>query len=255
MARRGDRRGGARDARVGRGCRRWHNLRFRFTGCDLRGGTTGGGTVATRGPDELEVRIGLESTLAAATTLAPITAPLTFEAERLGGVRGQVTLAGRLDVAAALGAMYAAKLGAKGGADVPAWQPGGTSSILVTGPDLEDTARADRLLRGQPLGRAAGVLVLAIEQVPSEARCGGHQDAASTSLPPSAPTTKANVTAKVIARATGEVVAERSFAHEAVCPAVLVTVDGRAATVAAGPPWAELLSWLEGLSAGTPAGR
>jgi hypothetical protein len=227
------------------------DLVFRLRGCDLRGGRVEDGAVIGRGPDDVEVRIAIARRLAAATSLRPLAGPIAIALENADGARGQVTLTGTLDVVAALGAMQAAAAGVKV-AGAPAWQPGG--AILVAGPGLTDLARADRLLRGRPIGEAAAVLSLAITQAASEKRCGGYRDAAyATGLSRSAPTTKAQVQASLVARATGEVLAERAFVHEADCPSSIRMVHGMPETVAAGPGWDDLLGWLEEVG-GAPAG-
>lgn len=221
------------------------DLVFRLRGCDLRGGRVEDGSVIARGPDDVEVRIAIARRLAARTTLASLEQTIAIELENADGAKGQVTLSGRLDVTAALGRMQAAAAGAKV-VGAPAWQPGGASSILVVGPGMNDVERADRLLRGKPIGLAAGVLTLAITQVASEKRCGGYADPTSAmTLGRSTSTTRAQIQAKVLARATGEVVAERAFVHEADCPRSVRTVNGMLETVAAGPGWEEILAWLE----------
>ncbi len=87
-------------------------LRFRFVGCDLKGGImTGGSVVAVRFaspyelalPDAIDVRVPLAARVAATT--APTADPLTFTVDNADDVRGQVTLTGTLDVAAAQAAL------------------------------------------------------------------------------------------------------------------------------------------------------
>ena len=89
-------------------------LRFRFVGCDLKGGTTAGGTVvglrfdapfALDLPDAIDVRVPLAPELAAATVVPAHAGSLMFDVENADGIHGQVTLAGTLDVAAARAAL------------------------------------------------------------------------------------------------------------------------------------------------------
>lgn len=227
------------------------DLRLRFIGCDLRGGAAVDGSVSNRDPDRIEVRYPLVARLAAATTLAPMTAPMTFEVGNTAGVRGAVTLAGRLDVPAALAALQAAAGGTTSAAAAP-WQPGARNSILVTGPGLDDAAdlaRADRLLAGAPVGRAAAVLLLTVRQVASDARCAGRPG--PDGVAPAWATTRAEVAATLIERATGRVLGGRSFEHEAACPTTPPAASD--AVIAAAPPWPDILAWAEAqTAAGTP---
>ncbi len=226
------------------------DLRLRFIGCDLRGGSVADGSVSNRDPDRIEVRYPLVARLAAATTLAPMTAPMTFEVGNTSGVRGAVTLAGQLDVPAALAALQAAAGGTTSAAAAP-WQPGARNSILVTGPGLDDAAdlaRADRLLAGAPVGRAAAVLLLTVRQVASDARCVGRPGPDGAA--PSWATTRAEVAVTLVERATGQVRGGRSFEHEAACPPTLPAAAD--AVVAATPPWPDILTWAEAQAAGTP---
>ncbi len=229
-------------------------LRFTFTGCDLRGGTASGGTVVSKDPDTVEARFPIAAHLGSVKTVGGF--PLAFEldVENTDGAHGKLTLTGTLYAASALAAVHAAS----GGAPVPAappWQPGAANAIAVTGPSLGVPDRANALLRGQPLDRAAGILVLGIEHTPSEKMCTGYKDAhGHAGLPKGAKTLRAIIKAKLVARATGAVIAEQTFENEAECPYSLTEIEGKIEPVKASPEWGPILTWLEQQGAATKPG-
>jgi hypothetical protein len=163
------------------------DLVWRLTGCDLRGGSIAGGSVIARGPDDLEVHLGLARRLAGLSTLRRLDETIEVTIENTDGQRAIVGFHGGLEVTAALAAMQAAA-GSARASTAPPWQPGAANPVLVAARGLAGEraiARASALLLGKAIGEAAGVVVVA--------------------------RTADGFSATVSARATGDTIAERAF--------------------------------------------